>query len=226
MVTLHGFAFSNYYNIVKHVLMYKGIPFEEDLQWGDAEDYLAVSPLGKVPAITTEHGQHLSESFVCCDYLEEMYPEPALYPADVYERNRVRQIMKVSEFYLELQARRFIPFAFTQSDAPDAVKEEVRGMIERGVGALNRLCVFDPYVTGSEQTMADIYLTYVMFVVNVAGAPQLGWDVMGDIKGATAWHSMMCETEIGQKVAADQAANTPEFFAHLSERFGTEISLA
>ena len=28
MITLHGFAFSNYYNIVKHVLMHKQLPFE------------------------------------------------------------------------------------------------------------------------------------------------------------------------------------------------------
>jgi glutathione S-transferase len=37
MITLHGFAYSNYYNIIKHVLLHKGLPFEEDLQFGNAE---------------------------------------------------------------------------------------------------------------------------------------------------------------------------------------------
>ena len=31
MITLHGFPFSNYYNIVKHVLMHQQIPFMEEL---------------------------------------------------------------------------------------------------------------------------------------------------------------------------------------------------
>ena len=31
MITLHGFAASNYYNIVKHALLYKGIPFQEEI---------------------------------------------------------------------------------------------------------------------------------------------------------------------------------------------------
>ena len=91
MITLHGFSYSNYYNIVKHVLMHKGIPFEEDLQYGGEEAYLAISPLGKIPAITTEQGGHLSESSVCCDFLEETYPEQPLYPTDVFGRARVRQ---------------------------------------------------------------------------------------------------------------------------------------
>ena len=106
MITLHGFSSSNYYNIVKHALLYKGLEFEEDLQFGNAEAFHAISPLGKAPAITTGDGQHLSESCVCCDYFEEAYPDAApLYRADTCDRARVRQVMKISELYLELAAR-------------------------------------------------------------------------------------------------------------------------
>jgi glutathione S-transferase len=73
MIKLHGFAYSNYYNIVKHVLLHKGIPFTEDLQFGGTEDYLALSPVGKIPSMTTDDGGNLSESSVCCDYLEEAF---------------------------------------------------------------------------------------------------------------------------------------------------------
>ena len=49
MITLHGFSYSNYYNIVKHVLLYKNIPFEEDTQYGSTDEYLEMSPVGKIP---------------------------------------------------------------------------------------------------------------------------------------------------------------------------------
>ncbi len=53
MITLHGFPFSNYYNIVKHVLMHKQIPFVEELTYGGGEEWLAISPLGKIPGLPT-----------------------------------------------------------------------------------------------------------------------------------------------------------------------------
>lgn len=220
MITLHGFSYSNYYNIVKHVLIYKGIIFKEDLQFGADEAYLAISPLGKIPSMTTEQGGHLSESSVCCDYLEEAYPTKPLYPEDAYQRARVRQIMKISELYLELPCRRLIAHVFSNTDAPEPVRQEVREMVERGIGAMNRLCEFSPYLTGAEQTMADIYLRYVLSVVEMCGQAKLGWDIVAEIEGLRDWQSMMAETDIAKRIDADMQANGPAFFAMLKERFG------
>ncbi len=142
MITLHGFAYSNYYNIIKHVLLYKNIPFTESLQYGANEQFLEISPAGKIPAITTDQGIHLSESSVCCDYLEDAYPEEPLYPANNEARAQARQIMKISELYLEQPCRRLIPFVFTQTAVPKVVAEEVRNTLSRGIEALIHLCVF------------------------------------------------------------------------------------
>jgi len=70
MPTLHGFAYSNYYNMPKHALIYKGVPFEEDLVYPSAKDYGQLSPALKVPSLTTDEGQHLSEASVLCEYME------------------------------------------------------------------------------------------------------------------------------------------------------------
>ena len=220
MITLHGFAYSNYYNIVKHVLMHKGLAFEEDLQYGGDEAYLRISPLGKVPAMTTEDGGHISESSVCCDYLEEAYPDSnPLYPSDPLARARVRQVMKVSELYLELPSRRTIPFVFTDSEVPDSLKREIREMTERGITAMNNLCVFEPYVLGSEFTMADIYLRYVLKVVDL-GSEKIGWDIVAQVDGLREWQLMMDDSDIARRIDADQQANGPGFFGHIKERFG------
>jgi glutathione S-transferase len=221
MITLHGFAFSNYYNIVKHVLMHKGLPFEEHETFGGTEDYLKISPVGKIPAMTTEAGQHLSESSICCDYLEETCPEPRLYPVDAWERARVRQVMKVSELYLELAFRRLIPHVFGNTDAPEGLQDEIREVALRGIGAMKSLCVFDPYVLGSELTMADIYLRYVLKVAGMAAAAKMDWDLLAEIPGLAEWDAMMTASEISQKIDADQEANGPAFFNMLQERFGS-----
>ncbi|MDP5054837.1 MAG: glutathione S-transferase family protein [Congregibacter sp.] len=220
MITLYGFSYSNYYNIVKHVLMHKGLPFEEVQQFGSDDAYLKISPLGKVPSMTTEHGGHLSESTVCCDYLEDAYPDAApLYPEDAYARAQVRQVVKVSELYLELAGRKLIPFSLTKSPVPEALAQDVGDILTRGVAALNHLAVFEPYVMGKELTLADIYLRYVLGVVALAG-DQLHRDFVGEIEGIGPWQSMMADTDIARKIDADKKANGPAFFAYIRERYG------
>jgi glutathione S-transferase len=217
MIELHGFAYSNYYNIVKHVLLYKGLPFEEDLQWGGNDEYLALSPAGKIPSMTTEQGENLSESSVCCDYIEESYPDPPLYPADITQRAKVRQIMKISELYLELPCRKLLPFIFTNADVPAPIDSDIREVVNRAIGALNRLCSFSPYVTGSDTAMADIYLRYVMGMVDL-GSHKLGWDIGAEIDGLKGWQKKMAESDIAKKVDADRAANETAFFEMVQRR--------
>ena len=38
MITLAGFAVSNYYNKVKIALIEKGVPFEEELNWASKDE--------------------------------------------------------------------------------------------------------------------------------------------------------------------------------------------
>ena len=217
MITLHGFAASNYYNIVKHVLLYKNIPFREHLIYSGDDEWLAISPVGKVPAITTEDGHHLSETTVICDYLEEVYPDSPLYPDNPVDRAHVRQIMKVAELYLELTSRKLIPYAFSGSPAPEAALNDARHVTNRGIGAMQRLCRFDPYIAGATLTLADIYVYYVNAVVMSVGSPQMEWDVVGEIPGMKQWSPLIGDTAIAKSVAADREANEPDFYRYIQE---------
>ena len=219
MLILHGFPSSNYHNIVKHALMYKGIPFEERIVYPGTPEMMVVNPVGKAPAMTTEQGTHLSESSVLVDYLEDAYPDTPLYPADAEARARVRQLMKVSELYLDLPARRVIPAVFFDADFEDAVREEVLAVLERGTRSLNALASFAPYVAGAELSLADIYLRYALAVPKMVGPAQLDWDVLQQVEGLPAWDAMMADSDISRKIDADQKANHPEFMAYLADRF-------
>ncbi|WLP93311.1 glutathione S-transferase family protein [Psychrobacter sp. M13] len=215
MITLHGFAASNYYNLVKHVLLHKEIPFQENLVYPSSDELLAVSPVGKVPAITTAEGFELSESSVICDFLEDSYPKKPLYPELATERAAVRRIMKIAELYFELSSRRLIPFVFSGAQAPQVIKDEVRQVLTRGIIAMNRLCKFSPWIAGDTFTMADIYMYYVATIVHIFASSQLDWDVLAEIDGMKAWNDTMKQTDIAQAIEADRMANMPEFMQHV-----------
>ena len=215
MITLHGFSSSNYYNIVKYVMLYKSAPFQENVVYGGGEEWLAISPVGKIPAITTDDGHHLSETRVICDYLDAIHPQPSLYPIDPLERARVRQIMQVSELYLELPSRKLIPYEFSGKPAPEAVLADARNVLKRGVGAMQRLCRFSPFIGGDSLTLADVYVHYANAVVNSIGSKQLEWDILGEISGMWEWHKRFAETAIAQSVEADRRSNEPEFQAYI-----------
>lgn len=215
MLTLHGFSYSNYYNIPKHVLLHKGVAFEEDLVYPSAEGYERYNPARKVPSLTTEDGHHLAEAAVLCEYIEDVWPEPALLPADPFERNRVRQIMHISELYLELPCRRLLPHAFSNSAPPEALCAEVNAVVDRGVATMNALCSIDPFLTGSGLTMADIYVRYVLSVVGM-GTQLLARDIVAEIDGLGPWAQRMAEDPVSRRVDADQEANRESFFAYIA----------
>ena len=60
MLRLHGFASSNYHNIVKLVLIEKGLEFEEVTSYPPADEaYESRNPTGKYPCLETEDGSFL-----------------------------------------------------------------------------------------------------------------------------------------------------------------------
>ena len=218
MLVLHGFPFSNYHNIVKHALMLKGVPFEEHIVYPNTPEMLAVNPSGKVPAVTTALGGNLAESSVILEYLEEAYTENPLYPVEAEARAKVRQLMKVSELYLDLPARRMLPALLANSPVSQSVKDEARGVLERGVRTLNALASFSPYVMGETLTLADVYLRYALAIPKLACPSQLGWDIVADVEGLAGWDAMMADSDISRKIDAAIRENTPQFMAYLAGR--------
>ncbi len=216
MLTLHGFSASNYYNIVKYVLLYKGLPFKEQLIYGGGEEWLSISPVGKIPALTTANGQAISETTVICDYLEEIHPQNPLYPTDPLARAKVRQIMKITELYLELSSRKLIAYAFSGKPAPQLALDDARHVTKRGLAALKRLCKFSPYIAGAEFSLADIYVHYCNSVVSSIGGKQLEWDILAEIPGMKEWNRTMRDSDIAQRVETDRRENEPDFIAYIS----------
>ena len=108
MYKLYGFPISNYYNMVKLALLEKGLEFEEVMTRPNQEaTYLAKSPMGKIPCLEVGEGP-ISETNVILDYLEDISGGTPLHPADPFQKAKVRELMKSTELYLELVARRLL----------------------------------------------------------------------------------------------------------------------
>ena len=106
MVKLHGVSISNYFSSAKAAFLEKKVPFEEVTIFpSQNETVLAVSRMGKVPWIEVD-GEILTETNVIYDYLEDINPEPRLYPIDPWKRAKVKELIRVIELYFDTPARR------------------------------------------------------------------------------------------------------------------------
>jgi glutathione S-transferase len=215
MITLCGFALSNYYNKVKMVLLEKGVPFTEERVMTRSKDeaVLAATPLGKVPFIRTERGA-LCESQVIVDYLEAAHPAHPLTPADAWEAAKVRELVTFIELHLELVARELYAQAFFGGTVSDADKERVGKLLRKNIAGFKRLAKFAPYVAGGSFTQADCAGFVSLPLVASATKAVLGEDLLAangiDWK---AYVKLVGERPSAQKVAADRKADAERMAA-------------
>jgi len=201
MLKLHGFAVSNYHNMVQHALMEKGIEFEEVSTPPNQEpEYLKKSPMGKIPCLETSDG-FLAETTTILDYLEETHPDPALYPSDPYARAKAKEIIKMVELYIELPARRHLGFVVFGGEKSQTAYDEVRPEIEKGLAALKKIMVLDPYAAGSELSYADIFTLYATNLANRLTQAVYEWDILAEIDGLGDALELVRSSEVGKKVA-------------------------
>jgi glutathione S-transferase len=136
-------------------------------------EVVRINPKGQVPVLVDE-GLALYDSTVILEYLEDRYPDPPLYPRDVRERARCRQLEAAADeiffpFVLELIQEVF----YKPERSRDAAR--VARAIEQIGGVYDRL---ERELEGREHlcgafTVADIgwFLT-TGFATNLGGAPR------------------------------------------------------
>ncbi len=134
-VRIIGSYLSPYVRKVLVCLEWKGIPYRIDpivAFYGD-ERFSALSPLRRIPVLTDDRVT-LSDSSVICQYLEDRYPEPALYPQDVADRARARWLEEYADtrmgdvliwkLFHQVSIRRFVWGESTDKDAVEKTKRE------------------------------------------------------------------------------------------------------
>jgi glutathione S-transferase len=195
---LYGAPLSNYFNMVKHALLEKGLEFEEvELRPSQDPGFLKMSPMGKVPVLETDKG-FLTETDAILDYIDEAFPQHALFPRDPYARAKVRQVMKMQELYVETPVHNLVGVLFNR-EIPQHVRDATQPAAKKGLAALGRLVRFNPWICGEEMTAADIFVFYSFSLSNRLTKQVYGWDMLQEIPGLAAWYQCF----MGRGVAID-----------------------
>ncbi|MBC3454937.1 glutathione S-transferase [Pseudomonas mosselii] len=218
MLKLHGFAVSNYYNMVKLALLEKGVPFEEvPFFGGQLPQALAVSPRGKVPVLETEHG-FISETGVILDYIEQTQPGKALLPADAFGQAKVRELLREIELYIELPARTCYAEAFFGAAVEPLIKERARADLLAGFATLKRNGQFQPYVAGEQLTIADLMFCFSVDLACAVGKKVLNIDFLADFPQAKALLQLLGENPHMARIVADKDAAMPAFLEMIKSK--------
>lgn len=202
---LCGFRVSNYHNKLRLVLLEKGIEHEEDLNCFPSQkpEFLQRSPMGKAPFLETSEGT-ICESAVICEYLEDAFPEKPLYPKDAFARAKNREIVQIYELNVELVIRRVFGAVFFGGSLTDEAKADIRKDLSKGIRAFNQLAKFDPYVAGSEFTLADCALAIHLPILSMASRMAFGADATAEIPKAAEYMEMIAKRPTVAKIYADR----------------------
>ncbi|HEY9877216.1 MAG TPA: glutathione S-transferase family protein [Leptolyngbyaceae cyanobacterium] len=166
-ITVYGTPISTYVRTVRLLLEEAGAEYDlKDIGIfnGDNEtaEYLAKNPFGKVPTLDVD-GEVLYETVAVTDYLNATLAGNRFSPSEPLRRARMLQIIAIIDSYLYAQA---IPTIVVQrlivpSQGGTTDEEKVKNAIapaKKAVEAIEAITVGNPYLLGSDLTLADLFL--------------------------------------------------------------------
>lgn len=156
--------------IVRWMLEEVGQPYETEVIPYDqmkSERYLAIHPLGKVPAIK-HNGHILTECAAICTFLADVFPEAMLGPRADEKADYYRWLFYAAgplEAAISNQAMGWVP-------PPDRERMFGYGNFERAIAAVDEMLSLRDYVCGDRFTAADVYLgSQLMFPMQFGMLP-------------------------------------------------------
>lgn len=200
---LHGYAVSNYFNVVRAALIEKNAAFEIVVVRASQEPaFLAHSPMGKIPLLETAQGW-LSETVAILEYLEDTQGGTRLHPADPFLRARGRQVINIIQMYIEAPVRSLFPGVFAGVPNTDMLVASVGQMLARASAALGHLGVPGTYMLGSELSYADLFAYYCFDIADRVTRFVYGRSILQEAPALSAWFALMGERPSSRIVMAD-----------------------
>jgi glutathione S-transferase len=157
--------------IIRWMLEEVGQPYETEIIPYDqikSERYLAVNPMGKVPAI--RHKDHVvTECAAICTYLADVFPQANLGPRADEKADYYRWLFYAAgpvEAAVSNQAMGWVP-------TPERERMFGYGNFDKVVSVLDELLSLRDYVCGDRFTAADVYLgSQIMFPMQFGMLPE------------------------------------------------------
>ena len=157
--------------IVRWMLEEVGQPYEtQAIQFDElkSERYLAINPMGKVPAINHK-GHVVTECAAICTYLADVFSEAMLGPKADEKADYYRWLFYAAgplEAAVSNQAMGWVP-------SPERERMFGYGNFERAVAVLDELLSSRDFVCGDRFTAADVYVgSQIMFPMQFGMLPE------------------------------------------------------
>lgn len=169
MTTLYGYFRSSAAYRVRIALNLKGLDYDQvpvNLVKGEQRsgDHLTRNSQGLVPSLVLNDSCVINQSLAICEYLDEVYPEPALLPADALARAQVRALAQLVACEVHpLNNLRVLKYLVGELGVDEAAKLAwYRHWIAEGFTAMEATLSSAPssgdFCHGGTPTLADICL--------------------------------------------------------------------
>lgn len=137
-----------------------------------SSEFRAISPMGRVPVLEMDSGEHLCESAAITGYIDDALDGPALLPADPLARARARELEALAVGEIAVGLRPIMAhIVFRRGDAPEVVAA-ARATIALGLDALDRLIPAGP---AASATLADCALVPVLGLARLIDPVAATW---------------------------------------------------
>src|SRR6478736_7205789 len=162
---LYGYWRSTSSYRLRIALALKGIDAEQafvHLVRGEqkTEAYRALNPQGRVPVLVLDDGTALTQSPAIIEYLEEVFPDPPLLPAEPVARAKVRAVAAIIGCDVH-PLHNVGPLNYLRGPLgrPEAeVEGWIATWIEQGLAAVEAMIGEEGYCFGASPGLADAYL--------------------------------------------------------------------
>jgi len=185
-ITLYGFDASTYVRTVRMLLAEKGAEYDQvpvNVLAGKPRqpEHLARHPFGKVPVVDHD-GMRILETCAITPYLDEVLPGPSFIPDTARDCARMHMTMGIIDAYgydalVGVAGYHLFPDFI---GGPD--EDARRQCIATSTLVLTELMKIrgdDPYIAGSERSLADFYLAPICFYVGLTPDAQVVFNVSG-----------------------------------------------
>jgi glutathione S-transferase len=169
--------------LVRMFIAEKGLEIpcvQVDLMRGEnrQDAYKEKNPTGQTPCLELDDGTFLSETVVICEYLEELYPKPALIGTSAAERAQSRLWTRRAELHVTAPMAdgfRFsegLPLFKSRIHTIPQAADDLKAIARKGLAWLDGELASRSYLCGERYTLADILLfAFMEFGKTVGQAP-------------------------------------------------------
>jgi glutathione S-transferase len=190
------------------------------------ERFSALSPLRRVPVLI-DGELVLNDSSVICQYLEDRFPAPSLYPADIVQRARARWLEEYCDTHLasvlvwKLFYQKAVRRHVFHEDTDESIVQHARAVeIPAALDYLESQLPEEGFAFG-QVSIADVSIAayfrtaaFVRYVIDAARWPRTAalvarTQALPAFQRLAHWEDIMLRLPITEQRAALQAAGAP-----------------